>query len=138
MKYLFFMVLALFIWTSCESTEKPVRPEQPFEKELPLIVEGEDGKYTEWYPGRRQIKITGRKDNDGNRTGIWKYFSDQGVELSITVYTAGKKDGHTVVRYPSGMTHYVGEYENDEPVGEWKFYNEEGEVTEVKDYSKED
>ena len=136
MRRLFFLMIALFLWTGCGENEKPKRPEVQKEEYRPLVAEEDNGRYIEWYPGHKQIKISGRNDKDGNRTGIWKYFSEQGVELSITVYNAGAKDGHTVVKYPNGAVHYSGEYLDDEAIGEWKFYNEEGQLTETKNYSK--
>ncbi|WP_107038506.1 toxin-antitoxin system YwqK family antitoxin [Brumimicrobium mesophilum] len=131
----FFIVLSLLIWSGCTEEEKPKRPEVKMEYR-PLIVEDDNGKYTEWYEGHQQIKISGRKNKDGKRTGIWRYFSEQGVELSIVIYSDGIKNGHTVVKYPNGAVHYSGEYLNDEAIGVWKFYNEEGQLTETKDYSK--
>lgn len=125
-----------FVWFGCEQKEPPKRPVIEREAPKPLVVQEDNGKYTEWYPGRKQIKMTGRKNKEGERSGIWKYFSEQGVELSVTVYTAGKKDGHIIVKRPSGVLSYVGEYEMDEPVGIWKMYNENGELIETKDYSK--
>src|SRR5690554_7246255 len=92
----------------------------------PLTVLDDNGKYTESYPGHKQVKITGRKDKEGKRTGIWKYYSEQGTELSITLYKQGLRDGHIIVKHPNGAIHYSGEYLNDEPIGEWKFYDEQG------------
>jgi len=136
MRRIFFLALSLLLWTSCGGDTKPQKPAVVKEENRPLVVEDDNGKYTEWYPGHNQIKISGRKDKDGNRSGIWKYFSEQGVELSITLYNKGLKDGHTVVKHPNGAVHYTGEYFNDEPIGEWKFYNEMGQLIETKDYSK--
>lgn len=135
MKKYFFLILMLAVFTACKEEKKPERPVVKIENR-PLIIEGENGKYTEWYEGHKQVKITGRKNKDGERVGIWKYFSELGVELSIVVYNNGKKDGHTIVKYPNGTVHYSGEYLNDEPIGVWKFYNEEGQLSETKDYSK--
>lgn len=135
MKKYFFLVLILMVWSACaEEVEKPKRPEVKMETR-PLVSEDDNGRYTEWYPGHKQLKITGRKNKDGERVGVWKYFSEHGVELSIVVYNNGIKDGHTVVKYPNGSVHYSGEYLNDEPIGIWKFYNEEGQLTETKDYT---
>jgi antitoxin component YwqK of YwqJK toxin-antitoxin module len=136
MRRVAFLAFTLFLWTGCAGDEKPKRPEIKEEVYRPLVVEDDNGKFTEWYPGHQQVKITGRKDKEGRRSGIWKYFSEQGLELSITVYNQGAKDGHTVVKYPNGAVHYSGEYLNDKPIGEWKFYNEKGQLTETKNYSK--
>lgn len=127
------LLLALVFIIGCESAE--VEKEEKKEEFRPLIVR-KDGQYIEYYPGHKQIKMKGREDADGNRTGIWKLFSEQGVELSVTVYTKGKKDGHIVVRYPNGMPNYVGEYVMDERVGEWKFYAETGELLETIIYDE--
>lgn len=133
----FILVLLLLISASCGQNEAPQRPEQPKQEFRPLIVEEENGKYTEWYPGHKQMKISGRKNAKGERAGIWRFYSEQGVELSVTVYTDGLKDGHIIVKHPNGALHYTGEYINDEPVGEWKFYNEKGELIETKLYPTE-
>lgn len=133
MRSLFLLVFALFLWSSCEDDKKPQRPEVVEQEFRPLIVE-ENGRYTEWYPGHQQIKISGRKNQEGQRTGVWKYFSEQGIELSITLYNNGLKEGHTIVKHPNGALRYTGEYFNDEPIGEWKFYNEEGQLIETKKY----
>ena len=135
MKTYFFIVLLLLGWVSCSSEEKPKRP-TPLKSEFRPLVVDENGRYIKWYPGHKQMEISGRKNKEGKRVGVWKYFSENGVELSIVIYKDGKKNGHTVVKYPNGVIHYTGEYLDDEPVGVWKFYNEEGELTETKDYSK--
>lgn len=127
------LVLSLIIVSGCESST--VKTEEKKEEFKPLIIR-KGGQFIEYYPGHKQIKMKGREDADGNRTGIWKLFSQDGVELSVTVYTEGKKDGHIVVRYPNGMPNYVGEYVMDERVGEWKFYAETGELLETIVYEQ--
>lgn len=129
-KYVFFVLIAIGFY-ACES-DNGAEIKEVIEEEI-LIVE-ENGIYTEWYPGKKQIKTSGRLDDNGNKTGIWKHFSPLGVELSITVYKAGKKDGHIVVRYPNGAVRYSGEYYNDEKVGEWKFYDENGKFIKKEDF----
>lgn len=136
MKHWIFLFVIGFLWVGCEQKQPPKRDVVKEETVKPLVVQESNGKYTEWYPGRKQIKITGRKNEKGEREGIWKYFSEQGVEISVTVYNAGKKDGHIIVKRPNGALSYVGEYAMDEPIGIWKMYNENGELIETKDYSK--
>lgn len=138
-KYIIFLSLTILIFACSEEknqTEDDSKTKQ-FEADLPLVTEDENGRYTEWYEGREQIKIQGRKDKEGRKDGIWKYFTERGVEKTITVYSHGKKDGHIVVRHPNGTIHYSGEYEMDKPVGVWKFYNDEGQLVERKFYDEE-
>lgn len=97
-----------------------------------LIVE-EDGMYTEYYPGKQQIKIQGPLDADGERDGRWVYFSAEGRQLNFTMYQHGKKHGHSFNAYANGSPYYYGEYFQDSLVGIWKTYDTQGNVSE-KDY----
>ena len=126
------MTVLLIFPTSCETKKKDLANdlEQPVS-----LIDNENGKYIEYYPGRKKIKIQGRLDSNGDRTGIWKLFSENGIELSVTIYSKGKKDGHIIVKYPNGVLNYVGEYRMDERIGEWTFYNEQGELIEKKVYN---
>lgn len=119
-----------------KETDDQVNAEQ-FEAKQSLIVENENGRFTEWYPGRKQIKMTGTKDKQGRKVGIWKFYTEQGVEQSITEYTEGKKDGIILVRHPNGAIYYKGKYEMDEPAGVWKIYNDQGQLIERKFYDEE-
>ena len=98
------------------------------------LVEIKDGIYTEWYPGKKNIKFQGAQDEKAHRNGKWVFFSESGNELSFTFYSRGLKDGFTVVKYPSGRIHYRGEYRNDTIVGLWTTYDENGKVSKEKDF----
>ncbi len=104
-------------------TKKKVAPEN--EENL---VEMKNGMYTEWYPGKKQIKFKGPQDENKKRHGIWKFYSETGNELSYTVYEHGLKSGYTIVKYPNGVIHYTGEYQNDKAVGVWKIYDPNGKL----------
>jgi antitoxin component YwqK of YwqJK toxin-antitoxin module len=130
MKYLFFIFIGLLVCTSCstEETETIVKQEEE------QLVEIKDNIYTEWYPGKKQIKYRGGQDDKNQRHGKWSFYSETGLELSVTMYQYGKKEGFTVVKYPNGALHYRGEYLNDEMVGVWTTYDEKGVVANEKDY----
>ncbi len=98
------------------------------------LVEIKNGIYTEWYPGKKNIKFQGAQDEKSQRNGKWIFFSESGNELSFTFYSGGLKDGFTVVKYPSGRIHYRGEYRNDTIVGLWTTYDENGKVSKEKDF----
>ena len=98
------------------------------------LVEIKNGIYTEWYPGKKNIKFQGAQDEKAQRNGKWVFFSESGNELSITFYSRGLKEGFTVVKYPSGRIHYRGEYRNDTIVGLWTTYDENGKVSKEKDF----
>ena len=97
-------------------------------------LKSKNGIYTEWYPGKKQIKYRGAQDDSNRRDGKWMFYSETGLELSFTMYKNGLKEGFTVVKYPNGVLRYRGEYMNDQMVGIWTTYDEKGEVATEKDY----
>ena len=130
MKYtLIFMRVALMAVGSTEvenSEQKPKKVEQ--------LVEITDGIYTEWYPGKKQVKYRGGQDEHNRRHGKWTFYSENGLELSMTFYSNGLKEGFTIVKYPTGAIHYRGEYKNDQMVGTWTTFDEKGKVITEKEY----
>ena len=116
--------------TSENTVKKTVTSEQ--------LIEVKNGVYSEWYPGKKQLKFHGAVDKKGNRNGKWVFYSEQGTELSIMVYTVGKRDGFSIVKYPNGALHYRGEYRNDEMVGVWTTYDEKDKIISEKDYGYKD
>ena len=134
MKHLLFFnfITSLFIFLiSCDSNDTKQLNDKDVKEQL---VEVKNGKYTEWYPGKKQIKFEGMVDKKGKREGKWSYYSEKGTELSFTIYEHGVKQGHTVVKYPNGIIHYRGEYLNDNIVGVWTTYDRKGKVVSEKDY----
>ena len=121
--YLFIFAFLTFACGEEAKFKKKVAPEK--EENL---VEMKNGMYTEWYPGKKQIKFKGPQDENKKRHGIWKFYSEKGNELSYTVYEHGLKSGYTIVKYPNGVIHYTGEYRNDKAVGVWKIYDPNGKL----------
>ena len=131
MKFTFLTFFFLLIAFSC--TDKKV--EDTTEKaKTEKLTEIKNGRFTEWYPGKKQIKFQGMLTKKGDRNGKWSFFSQTGNELSITVYENGKREGFTIVKYPNGAIHYTGEYRNDKTVGVWKTYDEKGKLVTEKDF----
>lgn len=125
-----FLVLFIFVASvALNSCDTGSRPKQKKEVAPEKLVEIKDGKYTEWYPGKKQVKYQGELDSKGERQGKWDFFSEKGTLLSFTFYIAGKKNGHSVVKYPNGKIHYYGQYQDDRMVGEWVTYDLQGKKT---------
>lgn len=134
--YFFIISLAIFIFESC-SSEKKNQPNKSIRpKEEKTLIELKNGIYTEYYPGRKKIKIQGAQNNQKQREGKWVFYSESGLELSITYYENGKRTAHSIVKYPNGTLRYVGEYENDQMIGIWKYYDEKGNLIQEKDYGR--
>lgn len=119
-------------------TTNSIQIKEDIIKEKLKNVEIKGNIFNEYYPGTKKIKFQGPQDDHGERHGKWSYFSEDGKELSMTVYDHGKKHGHSIVKYPNGAIHYVGEYSDDKPVGVWKTYSVTGELTKEKDYGQPD
>ena len=86
-QFALYLLLGFGMLNSCSEPEEPKK-----EKELPLI-EIKDGVYTEYYPGRKAVKIRGPVDGNKLRNGKWALFTENGFELSVTHYIHGKKEG---------------------------------------------
>ena len=121
-----FIALVLASCTTKKATKKQVKSEN--------LIEVKHGVYSEWYPGKKQLKFHGSIDKNGNRDGKWVFYSENGNEQSITVYNHGMREGFSLVKYPNGAMHYRGEYRNDQMVGVWTTYDEKGKVISEKDY----
>jgi len=122
-------VFIALIFASC-TTEKATKKQVKSEN----LIEVKHGVYSEWYPGKKQLKFHGSIDKKGNRDGKWVFYSENGNEQSITVYHKGMREGFSLVKYPNGAMHYRGEYRNDKMVGIWTTYDEKGKVINEKDY----
>jgi antitoxin component YwqK of YwqJK toxin-antitoxin module len=131
-RLLLFLTVPLLLLASCGGEE-----EQPVKQEESL-VEVKDGIYTEYYPGRKAIKYQGPQDENEMRDGRWFFYSESGVELSMTEYKHGKKHGASFVRYPNGQMRYYGNYTNDKQSGVWITYDKEGNVAQEKDFGTVD
>jgi antitoxin component YwqK of YwqJK toxin-antitoxin module len=131
MKKIVFVFVTLFLIFGCKNTT-----DNKIDKKIKIekLVEVKDGVFTEWYPGKKQIKFQGGQDELGNRDGKWTFYAENGIELSFTLYDHGKKEGFSLVKYPNGRIHYRGEYQNDEMIGLWSTYDEKGNLITEKEY----
>jgi antitoxin component YwqK of YwqJK toxin-antitoxin module len=135
-------ILFITLITTLVSCSEPEKKENEENEKTEAAIQEEDlieiknGVFTEYYAGKKAIKFQGRQDKDGFRDGTWLFYSEAGVELSMTNYEHGVKQGHSIVKYPTGAIHYMGEYKDDKPVGIWKTYDSAGKVASVKDYDQ--
>ena len=131
MKNLIYIISVIFIFSCTRKNENTVH-EKPQKTEN--LVEISDGMYTEYYPGKTQIKFQGGQDENHQRHGKWTFFNTDGHEMSISFYEHGLKHGHSIVKYPSGAIYYYGEYEDDKQIGSWKTFDQKGNLISEKNY----
>ncbi len=78
--------------------------------------------------GYRCVRIS----KDGQFEGFFKDFRLEGFHPATLAaegrYRAGKKEGRFVFYHRNGRVMTEGQYQNDEPAGEWKFNNVNGEL----------
>jgi len=63
----------------------------------------------------------------------FEYFSDSTIRIEVEVNN-GIKDGDFVEYYENDEVKLKGKFENDQQVGTWKYYNEEGDLIEKKKF----
>ena len=136
MNKLLFIWLFLSLGMSCTTGERTKESENETQVEQPEdLIERMPNFYREYFPGKKQIKLMGPLDSEGNRHGAWESFFEHGQKNSATYFVHGKKDGHSIVYYPNGATYYMGEYKNDQKIGVWKQFDEQGNLISQEDFS---
>lgn len=108
---------------------------QSMAKKQDELIKISNGVYTEYYPGGTRVKLKGLLDAKENRQGVWDYYAENGVHLSMMEYRDGLKHGVFFQRYKTGVIRRTGNYKNDKQVGEWVEYNESGIRSEIKEFT---
>jgi hypothetical protein len=134
MKYLVIPVLSFLIFACAGQEEKETidiessttAVEEATTTDIaPVDTISKPGETVEYHPNGA-LKTRGKLNENGNREGLWVAYYDNGIKWSESYYMDGIRDGHSLTFYPNGQVRYIGEYKNDEKIGEWKFYNEDG------------
>lgn len=133
MKTILFSLILIGILACTEKSTREQEKVRVEETKEDLIVKTK-GSYLEYYPGRKQLKISGEFDTDGNKHGIWRYYNTAGIETSMTTYEHGLREGFSVVKHPDGTLYYDGEYHADTMIGNWTFYDNKGKKSREVNY----
>ena len=90
----------------------------------------------EYYEDGNLLKEGPLKDD--KRDGMWKsYYRDGGTLWSEGEFTDGMREGITKSYHPNGQVRYAGSFTNGKKFGEWRFYDENGELLEIKYFQSE-
>lgn len=84
-----------------------------------------DSVYEKQYYKTGKLFIEGPLLND-RREGKWVAYYENGKTWSVGYFTGGLKNGSSDVFYENGKIRYNKNYEQDVPVGLWKFYDDKG------------
>ena len=115
-----------------------------------------DGKWQFYTSGgdknEEQIYVEGKKDEEWFRIDqkgdtYYQYWDQDsliseyadlhysnGQLIEKISYKEGLKDGKFTGYYPSGKVEYIKRYEEDKPMGEWKFVKEDGTTKKIERY----
>ena len=138
MKTYLALFLALFLFACGEEKKDNKEESQEKEKQEETNEDGiqSDGMYKEFYENG-QVRIEGMFNQKGEKSGLWRGYNKQGWLQSEILYVRGKKNGHAVVFHPNQQPKYIGEYKDDIKVGEWRFFDEDGNLTKKVEFSEE-
>lgn len=70
----------------------------------------------------------------GKRQGVWTSYLPSGRVKSRNVYENGVLNGITTVYHTNGVLYYSGEQRRGKPFGEWKFYDDQGNLMKTAVY----
>ncbi len=127
MKHIFSILSIGLLLLSCTSEVEDKKKEDP-QLVNETLIETIDGIYYEYYPGKKQVKITGPVDSEEKRHGTWEFYNERGEKRGFNIYKHGKRHGHSYSSYPNGAPLYHGEYWEDTLIGVWKHYDKDGKV----------
>ena len=140
MKYIILILLAGYL-LSCTDSNSETNGEKATSIENKAansdLIELKGDLYTEYYPGGKVVKFTGRLDEKGKRMGLWTSYLLNGKELSQSEYLHDVLHGIMIVKHPNGAIYYSGEFKNGAKIGSWTYRNEDGSINYVKDYDTE-
>lgn len=140
---LYFLMICITLLGACSNNSKtPTTPNISedslnYTTDAPKTIDNtpveNPAEHIEYHPNG-QVKIKGRMNKAGERHGLWVSYYDNGTKWSESYYVDGERDGHSLTFYPNGRVRYIGEYKNDIKVGNWKFYDEEGNLTKEENF----
>lgn len=74
---------------------------------------------------------------EGYRDGVWTFYHMNGQKQTEATFIKGREEGQYTVYYENGVPLYIGHYRNGDRIGIWEFYDDEGNLVQKKEYTKE-
>lgn len=95
----------------------------------------ENGTWKTWYENGKLKEEINYKD--GQLNGIFKSWSEDGVILGECNYQLGIQNGRCYEKYTINPKAFIydGRYNNGKKVGEWKEWDEEGNLINIEKYN---
>jgi len=137
---LLFFIASLF-FTSCDeldsATPKEIKTINGYKIVGYYEIDGKDsikvGERT-FYPNSEKVYLEFRI-KDGKRHGECLSFFQNGTRQSLNTYKEGMLNGDYRVWHENGELQIEGQYENNKEVGEWVFYDKDGNVKKTQKFN---
>jgi len=109
---------------------------------LAFNVQAQNQEHKEYYENDI-LKVEGFKDENGKKTGEWKYYYQDGQLKSIGKHSAKAKFGNSsskigewITYYNNGQIESIAYYSNPggRKKGEWKTFHQNGQLKEIGNY----
>ena len=139
MKSIYILSLAMLGFMACKNTsknnEKTNAPKDSLKTQATTVIKEDvvtDGESITFYKSGK-VKFQGMMKN-GKREGLWKSYYESGVKWSETTFSEGKKNGKTTTWFENSQMRYDGFYTNDVESGQWSYWDEQGKLSQKKDF----
>ncbi|MFM7618670.1 MAG: toxin-antitoxin system YwqK family antitoxin [Bacteroidota bacterium] len=141
MRNLLLFFIASLIFTSCDeldsATPKEIKTINGYKIVGYYEIDGTDsvkvGERT-FYPNSEKVYLEFRI-KDGKRHGECLSFFQNGTRQSLNTYKEGMLNGDYRVWHENGELQIEGQYENNKEVGEWVFYDKDGNVKKTQKFN---
>lgn len=121
MKNILFFLLSIVLLACNATNHQTNKPKNTSAKDEVVDV-------VQYFEGTQQIKMKGQIKSDSIRVGMWSAWHPNGELHSEVQYIDGLRHGPIRTWFESGTLRLKGFYANGEPIGEWLYFNKDGEV----------
>ncbi len=130
--YLIFLI-PVFVLFSCGKSEESTSNESSVESQEVKI---ENGVKTVYYKGTDKVRFRGNVNKDTLWEGKVTAYHPNGKIMSVLSYTNGIKNGIFQVYRENGNLYYTGEWESENKIGSWYYYDSLGKFVKEVSYEK--
>lgn len=128
------------LWSACstpvEETVVQTWPETGQPKEIHTELPDGAGTEVRIMHGNGRIHMRGVL-KEGERSGTWNTYREDGMPWSQVQYVNGQKDGLFRTWHPGGIPHIEGQHRSGNPHGDWHFYSTDGQLVQTEHYGSE-
>ncbi|MFM7473850.1 MAG: toxin-antitoxin system YwqK family antitoxin [Crocinitomicaceae bacterium] len=130
--YLIFLI-PVFVLVSCGKSEENTSEASSVESQEVKI---ENGVKTVYYKGTDKVRFQGNVNKDTLWDGKVTAYHPNGKIMSIHSYINGIKNGIFQVYRENGKLYYTGEWESENKIGSWYYYDSLGKFVKEVSYEK--